>query len=284
MAFVEAKCSACGGAIQLDDAKESGFCMYCGTRVLLSEAIPQKVRVEGIQTLDSKLHNAETYIKLGEIEKAISLLNQITEDFTSDYRAWWTLAKVKHAFDYFYNQINPRLTNNIERSKEYKYVISLANADQMERVNKEYLPYNNIIESNREESERRRRATLDGDYQYINHSYSDYAGFEVINGKLCKWEYKFGDSLRAIQIRQVNAIDIGLISIYEDVITIHPNMEFKAGKEMPDVLKKHFEYKKIQEIEHQREDKKFTIWLIAVSAFFIVFTIFVVLINILPNP
>ena len=149
MAFVEAKCPACGGEIQLDDAKESGFCMYCGTKVLMSEAIPQKVTVEGIQTLEQKLKNAETFAKLGETDKAISLLTQITEEFTSDYRAWWLLAIIKaNAYRFFTNNALTGTVDLIGGTKEYQYAYQLASDKDKIKLETEYGRYTNQVQKN----------------------------------------------------------------------------------------------------------------------------------------
>ena len=40
MPLIALKCPECGGDIQLDDAREFGFCMYCGCKVLLDRAAP----------------------------------------------------------------------------------------------------------------------------------------------------------------------------------------------------------------------------------------------------
>ena len=43
MATVSIKCPNCGGALELDDSKEFGFCMFCGTQVHIQD---EKTRVE----------------------------------------------------------------------------------------------------------------------------------------------------------------------------------------------------------------------------------------------
>lgn len=273
MAFIAAKCPECGGAIQLDDSKELGFCMYCGMKVLLSEAIPQKVRIEGIQTLESRLKNAETYAKLGEVEKAIFMLTQITEDFTSDYRAWWMLAKIKYAYDYYFQNADVRLVDDIEKSKEFKYALRLANEEQYKTLNEEYLPYKNKINDNKSLSDKMVEETLGGDYHYINHSYDDMGGLEIIDGSLSKWEYLISNSIRTIQISKVNALDIGLVSIFDGVISIKPNRNLKKYKETPITLIRYFELKEKQEMQRRVEDKKYSKLLVAVVVFFILCTV-----------
>ena len=41
MELVAARCPSCNGDIQLDPGREAGFCLHCGTKVLVSEAVRQ---------------------------------------------------------------------------------------------------------------------------------------------------------------------------------------------------------------------------------------------------
>jgi len=45
MALFELKCSSCGGSIQMDDTKETGFCMYCGNKFIVKDEI-QKILIQ----------------------------------------------------------------------------------------------------------------------------------------------------------------------------------------------------------------------------------------------
>ncbi len=45
MAVVEIKCPNCGGAVQLDDTMEKGFCMYCGAAIQVKDEV-QKIKIE----------------------------------------------------------------------------------------------------------------------------------------------------------------------------------------------------------------------------------------------
>ncbi len=39
MALLSLKCPNCAGDIQLDDSREFEFCMYCGSRVLITKDV-----------------------------------------------------------------------------------------------------------------------------------------------------------------------------------------------------------------------------------------------------
>lgn len=45
MALIGLKCPNCNGEIQMDDAKENGFCMYCGSSFQVKDEI-QRIRIE----------------------------------------------------------------------------------------------------------------------------------------------------------------------------------------------------------------------------------------------
>lgn len=192
MPLIAAKCPSCGGAIQLDSDNAFGFCLYCGTRVILSEAIPQRFKIEGFQALEDKLKNAETYIKFSENDKAFFLLTQITEEYTSDYRAWWLLAKLKYWTAYALDTASPDfgLVDSLSPSKEFQYAVELADEDAKKILFAEQERYLQELRKNWLDSQRKIEMTVRGDYTFINHSHMENCGFEVIHGELYFWEDK----------------------------------------------------------------------------------------------
>ncbi|MBQ7307854.1 MAG: leucine-rich repeat protein [Clostridia bacterium] len=48
MAFVEAKCTQCGGNIKVDDTKEAGICAHCGTAFITEKAINNYITTNNI--------------------------------------------------------------------------------------------------------------------------------------------------------------------------------------------------------------------------------------------
>lgn len=57
MALIAIKCPSCGGDINLDESRDFGFCMYCGTKVSLSQRIKVEhsgeVSLKGLATIDA---------------------------------------------------------------------------------------------------------------------------------------------------------------------------------------------------------------------------------------
>jgi hypothetical protein len=67
---VSIKCPNCGGALELDDSKEFGFCIYCGTQVQIQD---EKTRVE-----------VSGSVKFDETEKYGNYLNLATQAYTNN--------------------------------------------------------------------------------------------------------------------------------------------------------------------------------------------------------
>ena len=51
MGTVSIKCPNCGGALELDDSKEFGYCIFCGTQVHIQDE-KTRVKVSGSVKLD----------------------------------------------------------------------------------------------------------------------------------------------------------------------------------------------------------------------------------------
>lgn len=121
------KCKVCGGSLIMDSSNNFARCEYCETKYSL-ESLQQMVqalknvelKVKGIANIDTQLNRAETFIRLGEKAKAIEILKEITNEYPSDYRGWWILAKVL----YMGEQEIPQ--DELSSSNEFKYALMLA--------------------------------------------------------------------------------------------------------------------------------------------------------------
>lgn len=108
MPLVPAKCPSCGGDMQIDNSRKEAFCPYCGSKFLVESAVNYyntkneyhiehaEFKVEDPNGLEAKLKNAETYlVKLKDYSSAEKLYLDITDEFASDWRGWWGLARAK---------------------------------------------------------------------------------------------------------------------------------------------------------------------------------------------
>lgn len=68
MAFLRLKCPNCGGSIQMDDTKEKGFCMFCGSGFIVNDVKKILIQHSGsvelnrIREIDNRLLRAEQKI------------------------------------------------------------------------------------------------------------------------------------------------------------------------------------------------------------------------------
>lgn len=103
------QCSICGGPLTMSADDEKAICEYCGMsfrketvkKMILELEGP--VRVEGVQNSDSLSDRAETFLKLGETEKAKECFYKMTNEYPSDYRGWWGLTRLTNWKEHFYN-------------------------------------------------------------------------------------------------------------------------------------------------------------------------------------
>ena len=84
MKFTPAKCPSCGANIEVNENLEKTICQYCGTTVLIQDAIQKykievsgKVKVDGILGKSELLEQAKNHIKLEEYREAEVILRQI---------------------------------------------------------------------------------------------------------------------------------------------------------------------------------------------------------------
>lgn len=74
MPFVAARCPQCGGEIQVDNQKDSGFCLHCGSKILVQEAI------RAVQIDNS--HMVDTWMKLGKAALEANNYSEAYEYYT----------------------------------------------------------------------------------------------------------------------------------------------------------------------------------------------------------
>ena len=103
------QCSVCGGALVMSDDGEKAVCESCGmsfkketVKKMIME-LSGPVKVEGIQNSDSLADRAETFLRLGETEKAHAAFRQMTDEYPADYRGWWGLTRLMDWEKYFYD-------------------------------------------------------------------------------------------------------------------------------------------------------------------------------------
>ena len=94
MSLVDVNCPNCGAAIQLDQNREEGFCSYCGSKVIVQEAI-KKVKIGNSGNLFNYLQLAESAYNSNNEDECLTYANKALEIDPQNSCAWiWKMKAV----------------------------------------------------------------------------------------------------------------------------------------------------------------------------------------------
>jgi tetratricopeptide (TPR) repeat protein len=86
MEFVAAKCPQCGGDLQLDPQIETGFCMHCGSKIVVQDAI-RKVRIDNTGMVDTWMKMGRSALDAKNYEEAYRYFTKVIEVIPEDWHA-----------------------------------------------------------------------------------------------------------------------------------------------------------------------------------------------------
>ena len=96
MKYEAAKCPSCGAQLKLDSGLETGFCVYCGSQIVVREAIQSmridvsgQVKIEGISTSESDIILGQHCISVNDWVKAANSFRSAIEKNANDFNAWY---------------------------------------------------------------------------------------------------------------------------------------------------------------------------------------------------
>lgn len=78
MAFKAARCPNCSGELSLDPSVKKGFCMHCGSEIIVEEAI-KAMKLDGIASLGNLLQLAQESLDDGNYQDAYRLFDRCYE-------------------------------------------------------------------------------------------------------------------------------------------------------------------------------------------------------------
>jgi len=113
MALVSVNCPNCNGEVQLEENMEKGFCLYCGSLIMVRDAVVKMkvehsgtVSVSGISSIKLMKANAKKawtarqfHIAAGEWSKIISIDPTDYESYWGKFLLWMRENRVKSIFD-----------------------------------------------------------------------------------------------------------------------------------------------------------------------------------------
>lgn len=104
MDLVDASCPNCGATIQLDKNREEGFCSYCGTKIIVQEAI-SKVRIDKSCDIQNLLQLAESAYNSENYEECLKYANKALEFDSNNSTAWILKMKAVNFLGCISNQL-----------------------------------------------------------------------------------------------------------------------------------------------------------------------------------
>ncbi len=106
MGMTNAMCTGCNAGIQLDDKKKTAFCMYCGARILVAEAIDNYRRNTdetapvALETNDAisgapDIAGVDRLLAQNSFTKAENICNELLSLNSEDWEARWRLIRAR---------------------------------------------------------------------------------------------------------------------------------------------------------------------------------------------
>ncbi len=86
MAIIAMKCPECHGDIELDDTRDFGFCVYCGTKIMVERN--NKLIIDNSENIEKWLRMAENALESGFSEEAYKYSIKVTDIDPENLRAW----------------------------------------------------------------------------------------------------------------------------------------------------------------------------------------------------
>lgn len=170
MALMEAKCTNCGGKLQIDNKKEAAVCPYCGSTFIVEKGIQlynqscnvygEKISIykeESQQETATELYNTGMKaLEATSYDLAMKCFNRIKENYPSDYRGALGLLQ------YWYKQGG--VINKEYLDKEYREASLLANSEeQREKVSSIY----KLVQNKYKRIEEKRQAEEDENWEKL---------------------------------------------------------------------------------------------------------------------
>ncbi len=133
MALVALKCPHCAGNIELDETREFGFCMYCGSKVMIQKEVNVFIDTTEKRQEANLMPIIRRSYQDGNISETLELIDKVIDAGTADADIWamrgmclWALLEIE-----FWNALTTarhndalRGASSIFKKKKYSSVLN----------------------------------------------------------------------------------------------------------------------------------------------------------------
>lgn len=198
MPLVPAKCTECGGEIEVNNEKKLGVCKHCRQPFVVEESINNYntynnynttnnyndgsiVNIVEGESKETLLKNAEIALKIENYDLAKENFEILTKRYPDEYKGWWGLIQsITKNFTYYDLSID-------ELNQFYSYSIKLASDDVIVELKKQYKEYLYIYSKSR----------LKLQYLTLNKTKQEYSeSYNQIKEKIETLDKKHNDFLK----------------------------------------------------------------------------------------
>jgi|GEM_PF-5971700 len=89
MSLVALRCPYCNGNIQLEDSKEFGFCMHCGTKIMVPEVISRNVKIDYSDRIANLVELGKNSVRGGSPFELRDISHKILEFDSGNWYGWY---------------------------------------------------------------------------------------------------------------------------------------------------------------------------------------------------
>lgn len=139
MKLTAAKCPTCNANIEVNETLDKAICQYCGSTILIESAIQKHrmeitgtLKIDGIQSYSEKIEIIQKHLKIGNIEEAYEILEELLERNPFDEQALSIYIQTKTAIlNYINDEYSKRsIISIISNTKNLVAAIEENNADE----------------------------------------------------------------------------------------------------------------------------------------------------------
>lgn len=133
MPYVKVNCTSCGGEIQLDSSKDTGYCLHCGTKVIFEEAI-QKIELLNIPKTENLIKIARAAYEDKNYSEAIDYFNRVLEIDIENWEAVFYKGLSKAWQSTLSNNCLPDAINGSKRALAMIYQKGVLSKEELEKT------------------------------------------------------------------------------------------------------------------------------------------------------